>query len=308
MTVKFPCCLRVITFILLSSLAAATEKNGFSLDNSLVPVREILRGGPPRDGIPALDNPNMLSIQKSKLKAQQRVLGLSIDGEARAYPINILNWHEIVNDTINHQAIVISYCPLCGSGMAFLSDKKGFGVSGLLYNSDVLLYDRRTESLWSQIAMRAIAGPKVGEKLPAIPLEHTTWLDWKTRYPNTQVLSESTGYKRNYARSPYAGYEKTRDLYFKVSHQAPRRLHPKALVLGVVNGTGSKAYPYQTLEKNKQKIIHDRIGNQTITILWDKESQSARLATTPADIVAVQLYWFAWYTFHPDTEVFTANN
>lgn len=153
----------------------AASLNGFNLDRLTVPAEQILSGGPGRDGIPAILNPHFIDASKAKfLKGHDTVLGLIMNGKSRAYPIKILNWHEVVNDSIDGRKFVISYCPLCGSGMAFLSrsDKQTltFGVSGLLYNSDVLMYDHQTESLWSQIRGKAISGTAAGTSLKQYPL------------------------------------------------------------------------------------------------------------------------------------------
>ncbi|UCH41924.1 MAG: DUF3179 domain-containing protein, partial [Gammaproteobacteria bacterium] len=151
-------------------IGPAGATNGFDLSNSILPQDQILQGGPPRDGIPALSNPKLIKPgNASYLKPGDRVIGISLQGQARAYPIAILNWHEIVNDEINNQRFAVTYCPLCGTAVAFDATVGGkptdFGVSGLLYNSDVLLYDRETESLWSQIMSQAISGPRVGTML-----------------------------------------------------------------------------------------------------------------------------------------------
>ena len=140
--------------------AGARTLNGFDLTDTLIPEHLIEAGGPPRDGIPAIDEPLFVDSSRAGLSDTDRVLGLSFGAVARAYPVRILNWHEIVNDRIADQPVAVTYCPLCGSGMAFDARVGGqitrFGVSGLLYNSDVLLYDRRTGSLWSQIMARAV--------------------------------------------------------------------------------------------------------------------------------------------------------
>ena len=194
----------VTLVILLASLQSSAEsKNGFELDDALVPPDEILNGGPGRDGIRSLDYPAFVSAGDAAfLKDKDRVLGLELNGVARAYPIRILNYHEIVNDAFGDHAVVVTYCPLCNSGIAFDATvdrvRLEFGVSGLLYNSDVLLYDRQTGSLWSQIEKMAISGDMKGTALTAFPLRHTTWRDWVARYPDTEVLSDETGFRRNY--------------------------------------------------------------------------------------------------------------
>ena len=149
----FACLLSVDSF-------ARNTINGFDVGNASIPVDEILPGGPPRDGIPAIDNPVFMDAQKATfLSEDDRVIGIARHGITRAYPIAILNWHEIVNDRIGQESIVVTYCPLCGTGMVFAAGSAlSFGVSGLLYNSDVLMYDRQTDSLWSQLKMEAVSG------------------------------------------------------------------------------------------------------------------------------------------------------
>ena len=301
----------LLLFILVSHAADAATKNGFNVDNAIVPKRQILAGGPDRDGIPALDKPRFISGAEAALPGDARVLGVVRRGEARAYPINILNWHEIVNDRIGDESVMVTYCPLCGSGMVFSAPSTGsprdsFGVSGLLYDSDMLLYDRATESLWSQIRAEAIAGPRVGERLTQIPARHTTWANWFESFPDTILLSEETGFRRDYGKSPYGDYEKSRRLYFSVSKRAPRTHHPKALVLGVSIDDEHRAYPFSELDTARRDRLVDELGGQTLTIHWDADASSAYATSNGVEIPATTLYWFAWYTFHPDTSVFTA--
>ena len=289
-----------------STHAQSAPFNGFDLSNSEVSREKISHGGPPRDAIPAIDSPNFRLAQPSDKNNQGRILGVDIYGVQRAYPISILNWHEIVNDTLNGHPVMITYCPLCGSGIAFESESAGFGVSGLLFNSDVLLYDRKTESLWSQIGMRAISGERKGEHLKSIALVHTTLSQWLKMFPTSEILSSNTGFKRDYSRSPYAGYEKSPHTYFDVSNKAPDIFHPKSLVLGVRVGNQFKAYPYERLSKLGQKHIRDQINGKYITINWDAQAQSAHIDTSHSHYSAhgTQMFWFAWYAFYPDTLIF----
>ena len=293
--------------------ASAGPNNGFDVSNAIIPASEILAGGPPKDGIPALSDPELIDAEAaSYLKPDDRVIGVTMDGISRAYPIAILNWHEIVNDTINDQRYAVTFCPLCGTGVAFYSDIAGnttdFGVSGLLYNSDVLLYDRETESLWSQIMSQAVAGKLVGEKLKAFPVSHTTWRDWVKQHPDTQVLSTDTGYSRDYSRNPYRGYEQSRQLYFGVNQRAPDTYHPKEQVIGLEIDGVYKAYPFAELEKNNQSQFKDSINGVSITIDWDSENRSVELFDSSGKRIAgIQGFWFAWFAFHPDTLVFKAS-
>lgn len=292
----------------------AATKNGFDISGSLVPQDQILSGGPRKDGIPAIDKPRFLRADEAgKLKPDDRVLGITINDIAKAYPISILSWHEIVNDSIGDQAFIVTYCPLCGTGMAFSADLDGevasFGVSGLLYESDVLLYDRPTNSLWSQILRQAVSGPMKGRELTMLPLQHTTWGKWQSDHPDTLVLSRETGYLRDYDTDPYANYEESTAVLFRVSRKAPSRYHPKDRVLGVEIDGSFKAYPYPELRKHKRSAFQDIINGQQITVHWDEMSETATVTDGDGDeIPTVSAYWFAWYTFHPDTAVFEAGN
>ncbi len=308
--------LRLIIYIPLIAWAAyiliprvySNEYNDFDLSDSLIPINEIHHGGPPRDGIPSIDKPVFVDASKASfLKNNDDVLGLSFNGINKAYPIRILNWHEIVNDKFNKESVLVSYCPLCGTGMIFKpSASQEFGVSGLLYNSDMLLYDRETESLWSQILGKAISGPLKGLELKMLPSEHTSWLAWKTRHPDTQVLSTITGYSRDYSRNPYQGYELSKGLYFPVKFSS-MKYHPKERVIGIKIGNQTKAYPFAELSKLENNQIQDTFADQTITIHFDVKNRSGTITDqNNKPIPIVNSFWFAWYAFHPETKIYNA--
>lgn len=289
---------------------ASFESNGFDLEDSLVPIEKIEPGGPPRDGIPAIDKPVFVKAEAADfLHDHDRVLGLVHQGEARAYPIRIMDHHEVVNDRITGDAIAVTYCPLCGTGVAFDAGgerHRTFGVSGLLYNSDVLLYDRETESLWSQLMMQAISGPEKGTHLQPLPLQHTSWQAWRSQHPDTKVLSTDTGHARDYRSSPYQGYADSENLLFPVSARS-RRYHPKEQVLGVEIGGQYKAYPFVELARNSSPELRDDVGGTPVRILFDREQRSAMALDAEGRVLpAVTGFWFAWYAFHPEGEVFSA--
>lgn len=292
--------------------ASAGPSNGFDLSNSILPRDQILHGGPPRDGIPALSDPKLIKPQAAEyLEPADRVVGVTLTGQARAYPIAILNWHEIVNDRIGDQRFAVTYCPLCGTAVAFDATIDGkatdFGVSGLLYNSDVLLYDRDTESLWSQILNQSIAGQRVGKKLTAIPISHTTWRDWLDKHPDTLALSDDTGYSRDYRRDPYAGYEESRHTYFAVTNRAPENYHPKEIVVGLGSDGVYKAYPFIELDKQGKSRFSDTLNGTRFYFDWDSANRSISITDAAGNLIAgIQGYWFAWFAFHPDTQVFKA--
>ena len=302
------------TFLLfLLTVAGAVhgvEKNGFDLRESLIPAHEILQGGPQKDGIPAIDRPKFIKAGEARsFKGSERVLGISHNGIAKAYPVNILNWHEIVNDQFGTEPIAVTFCPLCGTGMAYLSQagtiQLDFGVSGLLYNNDVLLYDRQTNSLWSQILSKSINGPMKGTQLTKVPLSHTTWADWKKRHPDTLLLSSDTGFKRDYTRDPYDGYTQNPKILFPVKGQSAR-YHPKEQVIGVEVDGQYKAYPFVELDKTKGSVA-DTIGGKRITVRFDPEHRTGTVYDAAGkEMPSVIAYWFAWFAFHADTEVFQA--
>jgi len=303
-----------LCFLLLSALflspASAANLNGFSLEGSLVDSDHILRGGPPRDGIPALSRPKFIEAEDNIfLEDGDRVLGIAANGVAKAYPVKILNWHEVVNDSLSDMPLVITYCPLCGTGMAFSRVIEGeelhFGVSGLLYNSDVLLYDRQSQSLWSQIMGRAVTGVFAGTRLEQIPLQHTSWQNWRRQHPHTLVLSKDTGYVRNYNLNPYADYAFSERLYFPVENEPEGEIHLKETVMGVSIAGSHKAYPFSRLEQAGKRRFEDSVGGAALTILWDPEASSAMaLDETGRELPTVQAFWFAWCSFHPETEIF----
>jgi hypothetical protein len=305
--------LRLLLLVLLVATNPVVQgqvKNGFNLSGALIPGDEILSGGPPRDGIPAIDAPKFVNADAARfLQPTDRVLGIVRNSVAKTYPVSILNWHEIVNDTFAGEPIVVSYCPLCGTGIAYVARAGDqvlkFGVSGLLYNSDMLLYDRQTQSLWSQIRKQAVSGSMKGERLQAIPLMHTTWADWRQRYPDSLVLSTDTGYPRDYTRSPYAGYGQSRALYFSVREQ-DQRYHPKEWVLGVEIDGHFKAYPFVELEKSSGPV-RDILGGHHVMVTYDHRHRTAVAITDNGDVLpTIMAYWFAWYAFHPTTERYHA--
>jgi len=302
----------LLALLLAMPVAAGGESlNGFSLQPSRVPIEEILRGGPPRDGISALDHPSMLAADEANFRDDEWVIGIEWEGEARAYPIQILVWHELVNDTIANRPILVSYCPLCGTGMVFerpgsasmSGESIRFGVSGLLYQSDMLMYDRASESLWSQISATAITGKRMGQRLEVLRSTQERWGDWRSAHPNTKVLSRNTGFKRSYGRQPYGNYATTRKLLFPVRQD--RRYHPKMRTIGLRLASGrARAYPAGELEGRAEAVVED-FGGYEIRISYDVESK--RFAVdAPPEVEVIEAYWFAWAAFHPETTVYKA--
>jgi hypothetical protein len=281
--------------------------NRFDISKSSIPKEEIIPGGPPRDGIPAIFEARFESALDSNwLNDEDLVAGIDHDGIQKAYPIRILVWHEAVNDEIKGVPILVSYCPLCGSILVF-SRRFGertltFGISGLLYQSDVLFYDHQTESLWSQLEMKAVTGRMMGERLKTLPYSLVTWKEWRTKHPETLVLSRDTGYSREYDRDPYAGYESTNAIYFPIKHSSDK-FHPKEKVIVVISGDVAKAYPFSEL-KNLKSPLEDRVGGKDILITFKEGNFSEIKDASGNRVESFVSYWFAWYTFRPDTLIY----
>lgn len=301
-----------MAFLLFAQPALAETKNGFEVGNALVPVDQILGGGPPRDGIPSINEPVFQNPEDAALwRADDLMLTFDKGSVSFAYPIGILNWHEIVNQDLAGTPLLITFCPLCGTGMAFDPRVGGrsltFGVSGLLYNSDLLMYDHQTESLWSQIEGRAVSGLLAGTKLQPVAIRHELWQRWRERVgENGQVLSTDTGHRRNYRMSPYGDYDHSERLYFPVTHTS-RKYHPKTWVLGWSHNGESKAWPFPELAEHGA-VLEDRIGGKVVQLHYDPEVPSAELRDESGNLLpATRAFWFAWYTFHPNTDVFEAD-
>lgn len=287
---------------------AGAAFNGFDISNATIPTSEILRGGPPRDGIPAILKPKFVSVADATfLKDSDMVLGFIHEDEAHVYPLRILVWHEIANDTVGGLPIAVTYCPLCGTCMVFERRIGGetltFGVSGLLYQSDVLMYDHQTESLWSQLKMESVAGKGVGTKLRWLESKQMTWAAWKRQYPQSMVLSPDTGYRRDYAGNAYASYKKSGRVMFPVP-ETRTELGRKEWVLGVILGGDAKAYSIEALSQ-AESPLKDTVGGQAVVVTYDAEAEFAGVTTdTGEPVPSVKVYWFAWQGFYPDTALF----
>lgn len=281
---------------------------GFNYDNLLVPRQEIHHGGPPKDGIPALMNPTTVPVADVDfLKPDDRVIGVIVDDEARAYPLAILNWHEAVNDELAATPLLIVYCPLCDSVSVLDRRLDGetheFGISGLLYNSNVLLFDRADDSLWSQLGFAAISGPNAGKSLRHLRWELTTFASWSKRHPDSTVVSFETGHSRDYQANPYGDYLENDRLMFPVE-RADTRLSPKDRIVAVKLGETVKAYPISEIQRAPGGVVRDTIDGQTIVLESDEQTGSVRVAEAPDEALVVHTFWFAWVAFQPQTEVY----
>jgi len=233
-------------------------------------VAAAAQNGPPRDGIPAINRPNFVKPKDANfLRDGDRVVGVKIDNEARAYPLRILAWHEIVNDQIGQRPFAVTYCPLAGSRLVFDRQVKGrklsFGVSGLLYQNNLIMYDRETESLWPQIAMKAVSGAQAGTELRWLPSEQMTWRAWRETHHDGKVLSAKTGYARDYSGQAYASYERSNETMFPVKWSRPE-LPKKSWVIGVIVNSQPKAYALDDL--TSQKHVEDNVAGTEARGQW----------------------------------------
>lgn len=255
---------------------------------SLIPLDEIISGGPPPDGIPPIDAPKFITPAKATwLDPAEPVLSVEIEGDARAYPLQILLWHEIVNDTVSGRPVAVTYCPLCNSAIVFDRTVAGsvttFGTSGRLYHSDLVMYDRETKSLWPQIMGKAVVGPRIRTELEVIPSATTSFADFLAAYPDGKVLSRETGFDRDYGRTPYAGYDSSNDP-FLFSGDVDPKLPAIARVVGVRAPGGTKSYSVDALRKlGALAAVNDRIGETDLVVFFKRGTKSTLDASSVAD-------------------------
>ena len=245
----------------------------------LIPSNEIYDGGPGRDGIPALTNPEFIPLSAANyLRDTDLVIGVQVGNELRAYPHPILDWHEIINDDIGSASIAITYCPLTGSGIGwdrFVGGQKTtFGVSGLLYNSNLLPYDRATDSEWSQMKLQAVHGRLAGERIKTHRVLETTWATWKAIASTSKVVSANTGYSRSYGSYPYGDYRTNHSkLIFPVAVE-DGRLPRKQRVLGLLINDRAKAYSITDFGAGVS-LVQDKVADTPIVVAGSQEHNFA---------------------------------
>ena len=316
----------------------------------LIPIEDVVDGGPGKDGIPSIDEPKFAGSEDWDALDYHDdgwVIGVEVDGERRAYPFQVLVWHEIVNDLFNGVPLLVTYCPLCGSGIVFRRQLASgatpeFGVSGRLYNSDVLMYDRATDTVWAQLTGTAVIGELTGERLELVPSELVTWGAWTAAYPDSKVLTRDTGYQRDYDRQPYGDYDTRSSISFPVAAEDDR-LHPKTRITGVeLPGSIYVAYPDDAVRDFGP--VNDVVGGTPLLVVADGDGGGNVLVFVRAvdgpildftaegrqlvdaitgtrwrhdghavegELAGMQLeqlattkaFWFAWFAFHQDTEL-----
>ncbi len=249
-------------------------------DHHSIPYDEILSGGPPKDGIPAIDDPAFVSVEGADgwLGEKEGVVVYKVGDDVRAYPLQILMWHELVNDQFGNRPVTISYCPLCNTAIAYdgrVGDHElTFGTTGRLRYSNMVMYDRETESWWQQADGKAIVGELLGQKLSMLPAPILSWTRFKTRYPLGRVLSKDTGHRRDYGRNPYRRYDAVgAEPFLYQGPETDRTLRSMTRIVAVEQGTEATAYTYDDLAE--QSVINDTVDGLPVALFWREGAASA---------------------------------
>jgi len=312
----------ILALSLLASLAtaAAAQAPGWmraawpetDFSRTAIDLGEVISGGPPRDGIPALSDPAFIPVAaETRLADREPVLSLEIGGEARAYPIRYLMWHEIANDTVAGAPVAVTFCPLCNSAVVFDRRLAGetleFGVSGLLRHSDMIMYDRQGFSWWQQFTGEAIVGAATGQRLAPLPSLMESWAAFRDRNPDGRVMAAPTGWRRSYGRNPYEGYDSGAWPFLYQGETPPHGIAPLARVLRV----GARAWPLSRI------AAAGGLTEAGLRITW-AEGQASALdaarigdgrevgditvtdAATGAPVTHEVVFAFAFHAFHPD--------
>lgn len=280
-----------------------------------IPLDEILSGGPPKDGIPSIDKPKFVSAAEAKQKLSWLTnddvgLALTFSGISRFYPFDVLVWHEIVNDMIAGQRVLVTYCPLCYTAIVFdpvvQDERVEFGVSGKLWNSNLLMYDRKTDTLWSQVKAEAVVGEMTGTRLKVTPSDVTRFGIWKEQFPQGEVLTDETGTLRSYGGNPYADSYEGIQTFFPYSG-TDSRLGPQDIVLGIVIDGRARAYHDRAVERAGSFI--DEFAGKKFSVEWNDELHSVRIFEVQPDGSKVNAapvigFWFSWVSSYQDTELF----
>jgi len=339
----------VIFIITLSACDVVDNSNpGNTSGEWLIAENEVFDGGPGKDGIPALTSPSLTDVNSAQyLSENDLVLLIDINNEIRIYPHPILDWHEIINDKIGTTPFAVTYCPLTGTGICWdtiIDDEETtFGVSGLLYNTNLIAYDRKTNSNWSQMRLQSVNGSLISTLVKTIPIFETSWKTARTSFPDAKVVSSSTGYSRNYEAYPYGDYKTNHSsLFFPVNHNDDR-VSAKERVLGVFGSNSTKAY--RILDFQDGKLMIDTIGEEKFIIYGNTENNILTAFKLTQEFINLEFsistsqlpyiindnqgnqydlfgkskkqenldlipaksfiaYWFAWAAFYPGTDIY----
>ena len=234
-------------------------------ESTRIDLTQLLDGGPPKDGIPSIDNPQFDTAETTPFNREELVIGVIVEGEAKAYPFGIMNWHEIVNDTVGGTPLTIAYCPLCDTIVVFERGDTTYGVSGKLYQSCLVMYDRADDTLYVQPWAIGSVGSNVNRALERVPAVKTTLGAWLEQHPDSQILSTRTGHNRDYFQYPYGSYYTDESLVFPVRNQEQRELHPKTIISYVWEADNQT--PLNQFSGSSYPFVHDElqeVGSQVV--------------------------------------------
>ena len=258
------------------SEALYVDTSGWETDFSKhsVPLSEFQSGGPPRDGIPPIDEPKPTSQADAEdwLSEREPVLVVEVGDQVRAYPVQILVWHEIVNDSLGGRPIAVTYCPLCNSSLVFDRRVGGrkltFGTTGNLRRSDLVMWDRQTESWWQQLSAEAVVGELTGTRLKVLPSQTLSWADFKRIHPSGDVLSRDTGAQRDYGSTPYVGYDRPDTEPFLFDGETDDRLPPKERVVAIFTEDETVVVPFSRLAR--EPVVQTEAGGLPVVVFYKR--------------------------------------
>jgi Protein of unknown function (DUF3179) len=297
---------------------------GFTTDfcHHLVPLSQFQAGGPGKDGIPALEHPRFAPASTVDwLAFREPVIELAVGREVRAYPLQILIWHEIVNDQVGGTPVAVTFCPLCDTAIAFDRRVGGrtlsFGTTGNLRNSDLVMYDRQTESWWQQFGGEALVGHYAGKRLRQLPARIVAWREFARRYPHGLVLTRNTGFSRPYGQNPYSGYDDaSTPPFFPAAHANDQRLPPKERVVFLERGNDAAVVPFSVLQR--RHIVRVTVGGHRLVVRWrggvasaldsgsiprGRDVGAASVTEHSKSAVFDEPFWFAVAAFRPHVRI-----
>ncbi|NUR77984.1 MAG: DUF3179 domain-containing protein [Thermoleophilia bacterium] len=287
-----------------------------------MPLSDFHAGGPGKDGIPALDHPRFAPASSVDwLALREPVIELRVGRDVRAYPLQILIWHEIVNDRVGRVPVAVTFCPLCNTAIAFERRVGGrtlsFGTTGNLRNSDLVMYDRQTESWWQQFGGQALVGRYAGRRLHQLPARIVAWSEFARMYPRGLVLTRNTGFSRPYGQNPYSGYDDaSKPPFFPVAHGGDHRLRPKERVVFLERGRQAAVVPFSVLQR--KRLIRVTVGGHHLVVRWHRGVTSVLDSGSIADgrdvgaasvtengkpVIFDEPFWFAVAAFRPHVRI-----
>lgn len=288
----------------------------------LVPLSQFQAGGPGKDGIPALDHPRFAPASSVDWLAQREpVIAFAVGRDVRAYPLQILIWHEIVNDRVGGVPVAVTFCPLCDTAIAFDRRAHGrtlsFGTTGNVRNSDLVMYDRQSESWWQQFGGEALVGRYVGTRLRQLPARIVSWREFAERHPHGLVLTRNTGFSRPYGQNPYSGYDDaSKPPFFPTAHAGDRRLPPKERVLFLERGRDAVVVPFSVLQR--KRVLRVTVGGHPLLVRWrggvasaldsgsiprGRDVGAATVTENGKPVVFDEPFWFAVAAFRPHVRI-----